>query len=188
MTGAGMTDEASNWYIAVVNPNCHARAAGELASLGYSAFWPRLRRWVSHARTKIAKYYPVLGRYIFVEIPDRNFWTVRAVNGIELLLTDEAGSPARIPAAVVYSFRERFMAGEWDYVSQDGRPVFNEAGELETYVINDPLPIGGRIRIMEGEFENLLTVIRGYQNGKLKFLPPGKSKFHFTAVENARAA
>jgi transcription antitermination factor NusG len=72
-----------SWYIAITNPNCHRRAEAGLAAIGYRSFWPRLRKWVSHARTKQAKEYPILGRYVFVEIPDREFYAVRNVNGVE---------------------------------------------------------------------------------------------------------
>lgn len=158
------------WYIAITNPNCYRRAENGLASLGYAAFWPKYRKWASHARVKIAKEYPVLGRYLFVEIPDGNFYAVRNVDGVEGLLTGDDRAPARVPPEVVWGFRERYMRGEWDLVSQEA------------------LPIGARVEIMEGEFSELLTVVRGFQNGKVKFLPPGKSKFFFTREDNVRAA
>jgi hypothetical protein len=174
------------WYIAITNPNCHRRAEAELAALGYRAFWPKLRKWVSHARVKMPKEYPILGRYLFVEVPDGNFWTVRNVNGVEGLLTGDRGEPAPVPSSVVFGFLERYMAGEWDYVRGE-RPVFDEAGKLIRYE-RQHIPTGARIRVMEGEFANLLTIVRGRRNGRLKFLPPGKRDFVFTREENARAA
>jgi transcription antitermination factor NusG len=174
-----------SWYIAITNPNCHRRAEAGLAAIGYPAFWPKLRRWVSHARTKQAKEYPILGRYIFVEIPDREFYAVRAVNGVEGLLTGDNGAPAKIPAEIVWGFRERWMRGEWDFVANE-TGVFMEDGELVTR--RNSIPAGALIRIMEGEFADLLTVVRGRKNGKIKFLPPGKSDFFFTREANVRAA
>jgi transcription antitermination factor NusG len=173
--------EDANWYIAVTNPNCQRRAEAELAALGYRSFWPKLRKWVSHARTKQAKEYPILGRYMFVEVPDGNFFRVRNVNGVEALLTDEKGEPERISAEVVYSFRERYMAGEWDFVSR-------ELGAFEGPTRINRLPIGALVRIMEGEFANLLTVVRDMKNGKVVFLPPGKREFFRTSESNVRAA
>lgn len=158
------------WYIAVTNPNCHRRAESGLASLGYAAFWPKCKKWASHARVKIAKEYPILGRYLFVEIPDQNFWAVRGVDGIEALLTGDDRSPAPVPNEIVWSFRERYLSGEWDYVAKG------------------KLPIGAKVRIMEGEFEDLLTVVRGFKNGKVKFLRPGTGQFIHTSVANVRAA
>lgn len=157
------------WYVGLVNPNCHRRAEAGLAAIGYQSFWPRLRKWVSHARTKVAREYPILGRYMFVEIPDGEFYAVRSVNGIESLLTGDNGAPASIPPEIVWAFRERYMAGEWDLVSRN-------------------IPAGALVRIMEGEFANLLTVVRARGNGKIKFLPPGKNQFYFTREANVRAA
>lgn len=165
------------WYIAITNPNCHRRAESGLAAIGYQTFWPRLRKWVSHARTKVAKEYPILGRYVFVEIPDGEFYAVRSVNGIEGLLTGDNGAPAKIPAEIVWDFRERYMRGEWDLATNDPAAV-----------VRTPIPHGALIRIMEGEFADLLTVVRGSRNGKIKFLPPGKREFYFTRESNVRAA
>lgn len=156
------------WYIAITNPNCHRRAEAGLAELGYQAFWPKMRRWVSHARTKVPKEYPILGRYLFVEIPDHNFYSVRAVNGVEAILTGDDRAPAKVAPEVVYGFRERYMRGEWDMVAQS------------------QIPIGARVRIMEGEFTDLLTTVRRRHRGKLEFLARGK--FYTTNEANVRAA
>jgi hypothetical protein len=172
-----------SWFIAICNPNCHRRAEAGLAEIGYQAFWPKLRRWVSHARTKVPKEYPILGRYLFVEILDGNFYSARLVNGVEAFLTGDDGAPAKVPASVVWGFRERYMRGEWDFVA-------NETGEFvykgEALVRRNPIPIGARVRIMEGEFADLLTTIRRRHRGKLEFLARGK--FYTTNEANVRAA
>ena len=157
-----------SWYIAITNPNCHRRAEGGLAELGYRAFWPKYRKWASHARVKVAKEYPILGRYLFVEIPDRNFWAVRSVNGVEALLVGDSGAPAIVQDAQVWSFRERYMAGEWDFVAQERAPT------------------GARVKIMEGEFADMLAIIRRRHRGKLEFVMGGK--LHYTNENNVRAA
>lgn len=162
------------WYVAITNPNCHRRAEAELASLGYRAFWPKLRKWVSHARTKVPKEYPILGRYLFVDVHDGNFWRVRNVNGIEGLVTfmndDGFPQPVPVPEAAVMGFQLRYHAGEWDRVA------------------NERIPMGARVRVLKGEFARMLVVIRGTKNGKLKFLPPGRQNFAFTPEENVWAA
>lgn len=174
------------WFIAICNPNCHRRAESGLAELGYRAFWPKYRKWCSHARTRIAKEYPVLGRYLFVEVPDGNFFAVRNVNGIEGLLTDENRAPAKIPEKVVWRFRERYMRGEWDFVANETGQFENDQGDLVSRT--NAIPIGARIRIMEGEFANLLTIVRGKPGGKIEFLPPGARQFVRTRETNVRAA
>lgn len=159
------------WYIAITNPNCHRRAEAGLAAIGYRSFWPKLRKWASHARVKTAKEYPILGRYLFVDLPDGNFWAARNVYGIEAFVTADRGEPAIVPSSVVTGFLERYMAGEWDYVAKDA------------------IPTGARIRVMEGEFADLLTIVRGRsRGGRLKFLPPGGRAFVTIREENARAA
>ena len=174
------------WYVAITNPNCHRRAESGLAAIGYQAFWPKLRKWVSHARTKVAKEYPILGRYVFVEIPDGEFYRVRSVNGIEGLLTGDNGAPAKIPEQIVWRFRDRYMRGEWDFVANETGEFLSEEGELT--IRRNRIPNGALVRIMEGEFENLMTVVRGRRNGKIEFLPPGKNVFFYTREQNVRAA
>lgn len=179
---------AGNWYVAIVNPNCHRRASVELSELGYRVFYPQLRRWVSHARTKIAKKFPILGRYVFVEVHDGNFWSIRNVNGIEAVLTGDFGAPARIPDDVVFGFMHRYMSGEWDFVAKDTREVLDEGTGQIRVEANKP-PEGARIRIMEGEFADLITTIREYTDtGSVKFLPPGAREFKTIRLANARAA
>jgi transcription antitermination factor NusG len=124
---------------------------------------------------RIPKEYPILGRYLFVDLPadargETDFWTARNVHGVEGFLVGDRGEPAKVAAEVVTAFLERYMAGEWDFVAKE------------------IIPVGARVRIMEGEFADLLTVVRGRRNGRLKFLPPGKREFVFTRQENARAA
>jgi transcription antitermination factor NusG len=170
------------WYVAITNPNCHRRAESGLASLGYQVFWPKLKKWVSHARTKVAKEYPILGRYIFVEIPDGRFGVVRNVDGIEGLVTNGSGAPASIPGEIVWAFRQRYMRGEWDFVNETGG--LDADGQPRQNLI----PIGAQVRIMEGQFADMLTVVRGRRNGKIKFLPAGAREFKFTRESNVRAA
>lgn len=187
---SGQNDMA--WYIAITNPNCHRRAENGLASLGYQAFWPKCRKWASHARVKVAKEYPILGRYLFINVPDGNFYAVRNVDGIEALLTGDRQEPVVVPEATVWDFRERYLNGEWDFV-RDRRPVYGwdkkkQRNVIDRWEINDPLPLGARVKIMEGEFADMLTVVRGFRNGKVKFLPQGKGQFVFTKAQNVRAA
>lgn len=158
------------WYIAVTNPNCHRRAEAELASLGYRAFWPKMRKWVKHARAKVPKEYPILGRYLFVEIHDENFWAVRRVNGIEGILTGDLGAPAPIPRHKVMDFECRYHAGEWDLCA------------------TGTLPIGARVKLIEGEFAKQMVTILGMSRGKIKCLPPTSRKFVYVRPEKVWVA
>lgn len=132
----------AEWYCAVTNPNCLKRAELELLALGYRAFTPKVRRWVTHARVKKAAEKPILGRYLFVEVdhPFQDFATVRQINGVEAIISNN-GRPSAFDRFEVEELLHRYMAGEWDEVAQGS------------------LPIGARIRIVESQFDNMLATI-----------------------------
>jgi transcription antitermination factor NusG len=173
----------AKWFCAVTNPNCQARAALGLHELGYRTFYPKVRRWVSHARTKQAKDKPLLGRYIFVEVDPKNdqqsFYAVRAVNGIECVLSkwQETRWGVRVePAAFcsdwIADMRLRQMAGEWD----------------ET---KGTLPIGARVRLMEGEFADRLATVtakEGRREKTIVFKLVDENRYGELHVSNVRAA
>jgi transcription antitermination factor NusG len=173
----------SRWYCVVTNPNCQARAALGLHEIGYRTFYPKVRRWVTHARVKQAKDKPLFGRYIFVEVDteneDQSFYAVRAVNGVDSILSSWQETrfgmrmePAPFCSEWVLGMRLRQMAGEWD----------------ET---KGALPIGARIRLMEGEFANQLAIItakEGRREKTIVFKLVGENKYGSLQVENVRAA
>lgn len=161
-----MSDSAE-WYVAVTNRNCQARAALGLHDLGYRSFYPKVRRWVSHARVKTAKEKPLLGRYIFVEVDRKmqSFGAARNVNGIEGFVSNP--DPVRVPTDYVRRLRERYMDGEWDFVRQEPCP-FRNAKDEEEIRVNPPIPIGARIRLMEGEFADMLATVTGREGRKGK--------------------
>lgn len=136
------------WLCAVVNPNCHHRAERELSELGYRTFVPRLRKWVSHARVRKAVDRPLLGRYLFVEIPEHEGTEkARGANGVEGFVS-VGGRPVSLPVGVVEDLIRRQMSGEWDQVAK---------GEM---------PVGARVRIMGGEFEMMLATIINKRHGR----------------------
>lgn len=173
----------SKWFCAVTNPNCQARAALGLHEIGYRTFYPKIRRWVSHARVRKAKDTPLLGRYIFVEVDDQNdqqsFYAVRAVNGIESVLSTWQPTawgmrvqPAAFKSDWIDSMRLRQMAGEWDTT----RGAF---------------PIGARIKLMEGEFADRLatvTAIEGKRRKTIVFKLHDENRYGELHINNVRAA
>jgi transcription antitermination factor NusG len=165
--------ETAQWFCAVTNPNCQARAALGLYEIGYRTFYPKSRRWVSHARVRKAKETPVLGRYIFVEMDPENdqqsFHAIRNVNGIESLV-GPMGIPTPFPSHWVDGLRSRYMAGEWDEVAKG------------------PLPIGARVRVLEGEFADMLATITSTKRGWLQCKIKDRNQYTKQARENVRAA
>lgn len=180
----------AEWYVAVTNPNCQARAALGLHDIGYRSFYPKVRRWVSHARVKTAKEKPLLGRYIFVEVDRKtqSFGAARNVNGIEGFVSNP--DPVRVPTEYVLRLRERYMDGEWDFVRQEPCPFLNADGDEEIR-INAPLPIGARIKLMEGEFADMLATVTGREGRKGKvvvFKLHDQNRYGKLHVNDVRAA
>lgn len=180
----------AEWYVAVTNPNCQARAALGLHDLGYRSFYPKVRRWVSHARVRTAKEKPLLGRYIFVEVDQKtqSFGAARNVNGIEGFVSNP--DPVRVPTEYVRRLRERYMDGEWDFVRQEPCPFVNADGDEEIR-INAPLPIGARIKLMEGEFADMLATVTGKEGRKGKvvvFKLHDQNRYGKMHINDVRAA
>ncbi len=135
----------------MVQPNSHRQVENALAAIGYRVFLPKLKRWVSHARVKKAVERPLLGRYMFVEVdyPRQSFGPLMAARGVEAIISS-AGTPWPMPRAEVEDLLHRYMAGEFDEVARV------------------PIPVGARVAIVEGEFENwLATVTANEKGGKL---------------------
>lgn len=173
----------SKWFCAVTNPNCQARAALGLHEIGYRTFYPKVRRWVSHARVRKAKDTPLLGRYIFVEVDEQNdqqsFYAVRAVNGIESVLSKWQETrwgmhihPAAFCSDWIESMWRRQIDGEWD-------------------ATKGMLPIGARVRLMEGEFADKLatvTAIEGRKGKTIAFKLHGENRYGKLHLNSVRAA
>lgn len=184
--------ESANWYVAVTNPNCQARASLGLYERGYRSFYPKVRRWVSHARVKTAKEKPLLGRYIFVEVdhPRQSFGTVRSVNGIEGFVSNP--DPVKVPNSYVRGMRERYIYGEWDFVRQEPCPFYEWDHEEQAMVLrtrsNDPMPVGARIKIVEGEFNDMLATITSRKGRQVTFKLAGENRYGRMNECSVRAA
>lgn len=178
----------TNWYCITTNPNCQRRAEAELAQRGYWAFWPRMKKWAKHARTKTAKEYPLLGRYMFVEVGEgQSFGEVRALNGVESFVSI-AGNPVPIPVDWVKDVMARHLGGEWDFV-KPGPVTFRDVDGREKVRQNPPIPVGARVKLLEGEFMNMLaTVINRLKGGRLRVVPQGQHRPIITRSENAKVA
>lgn len=196
--------ETAKWFIAVTNPNCQARASLGLHEIGYRSFYPKVRRWVSHARVRTAKEKPLLGRYLFVEVdqpafdkrgrktyePQQSFGAVRAVNGIEGFVSNP--DPVSIPTEYVRNWRERYLYGEWDFVRQESCPFYEWDHEEQSMVlrtrVNDPMPVGARIKVIEGEFNDMLATITARKGRQVTFKLDGQNRYARMNECSVRAA
>jgi transcription antitermination factor NusG len=158
------------WMVAICNPNCHSRAERELAQLGYRTFTPKLRKWVSHARVRKAVDRPLLGRYLFVEIPESEGTEMaRRANGVEGFVS-VGGRPVVLPEGCVEELIRRQLSGEWDMVAK---------GEL---------PLGARVQIMGGEFEDMLATLVSKRHGRCDVKLVGTNIIRRMYPLNLRAA
>lgn len=183
-----------NWYCITTNPNCQRRAEAGLAAKGYRVFWPTYRKWASHARTKVAKNYPILGLYVFVEVDTsegspQSLGEIRTVDGVFDFVRRFPGAP---PAVVDRSWVEdrflRWLDGEWDFVRQEPCYERDEATGEETVRLNLPIPVGARVRVMEGEWQDAFAKVIGWRNGKCRVVPRGQHKEFRMSPMNLRAA
>lgn len=161
--------ETARWYCAITGQTKQRRVEIELASLGFRVFTPKQRRWVTHARVRRAVERPILGRYLFVEIdyPRQSFGDVLATNGVDGMISN-VGRPIAFPSHWVEGLLRRYLQGEWDFVRAEPVIFTNKHGELEVRK-NDPLRAGSRIRIIEGEFEDMLATVTGVKGNKISF-------------------
>jgi transcription antitermination factor NusG len=109
---------------------------------------PKIRKWVSHARVKKVVERPLLGRYLFVEVdyPRQSFDDVAGAQGVESIIS-LMGVPCVMPRADVEDLLSRYLAGEFDQVA------------------NEAIPIGARVCIVEGKFDNWLATVTGRGKG-----------------------
>lgn len=165
--------DSARWYCAVVRPCRHHRAELELQRLGFRTFYPRTRKWISHARVKRAEERPILGRYLFVEVdhPDRSFHDVTAIFDVEYLVSSSTeGRPSPFPSRLVEGFMARYMAGEFDEVAKG------------------KIPVGARIRIMEGEFQDAYATVVSTKGRRVDFKLMGDNKIARINECSVRAA
>lgn len=167
--------DTARWYCAVTRPGCQVRASLGLYELGYRTFYPTARRWVSHGRTKVAKNFPILNRYIFVEIdhPRQSFGMACLVNGVETILSSRGARDEVAPAAFdgrwIEDMRMRQMAGEWDATT-------------------GLIPVGARIIVLEGEFAGQLATVTGRKGHRIDFAVRGQQRLGRLQQCSVRAA
>ncbi|WP_369726741.1 transcription termination/antitermination protein NusG [Bradyrhizobium sp. LLZ17] len=136
------------WFCLVVDPGCHRQIESALAMLGYRPFSPKVKRWISHARVKKVAERPLLGRYLFVEIdyPRQSFAPIMEQRAVQYAIS-VAGVPWPMPRPDVEALLHRYMAGEFDEVAYG------------------PVPVGARVAIVQGQFENWLATVTGQERG-----------------------
>jgi transcriptional antiterminator RfaH len=128
------------WYAVYTQPHAETKALDHLLRQGYSAYLPRYRTLVSHARRRQMVLRPLFPRYLFAGI-DRGSMRWRPILstcGVTSIV--RAGDePATVPSEVVAAIREREQAGGFDRLGRQhslrpGELVRVTAGALEDMV------------------------------------------------------
>lgn len=103
------------WYAVYTQPHAETKALEHILRQGYSAYLPRYRAQISHARRRQTVLRPLFPRYLFAGIdraamPWRPILSTFGVTDI-VRAGDE---PAPVPAEIVTAIREREEAGAFD--------------------------------------------------------------------------
>ena len=133
------------WFVVYTNINCEQRAKKGLDALGYTTFLPVVKKWIRHARTRVAVERPLFTRYLFVALdPARDGWfAIRATHGVERVLARD-GVPESVPDAAISTLMTAARAGRFDLtrapprlnagdtVAVDGGPFGDFVAEVAT--------------------------------------------------------
>lgn len=141
------------WYAVHTRPASEAKAAEHLGRQGYSTYLPHYRRWVRHARRRVAVLRPLFPRYLFVGI-DRavmNWRPIRSTIGVAGVVCG-GDEPVPVAHAVIETLRQREREGAFDELAPMRR-----------------LAPGDRVRLSEGPLSEWV--------GRLAAAAPGERVF-----------
>lgn len=127
------------WVCGITTPTGAMMAEDDLRRAGYDVLMPMHRRWARHARQLKAVSRPLLGRYIFIEIDTGIRGHAEAIYASRHM----DSVIGRVPARALKRLRWQYIRGDFDEVT------------------NDPLPVGARVVVVAGEWEERLAVITG---------------------------
>jgi transcriptional antiterminator RfaH len=142
------------WYAVYTQPNGEVKAAEHLARQGYTAYLPRHRRYVRHARTRALVLRPLFPRYLFVGL-DRLVQRrrpIRSTVGV-VGLVSSADEPVPVAPEIVDALRRQESQGAFDLVSPAQR-----------------LRAGDNIRVTEGPFADLIGRLIGVADRERVFV------------------
>ncbi len=129
-----------SWYAVHTKPQSEGRALENLLRQGYSAYLPRARVELRHARKRLIVLRPLFPRYLFAGL-DRSsmLWRpILSTFGVKDLVR-AGGEPAPVPAEVVAALQEREAAGAFDRTARSGT-----------------LRLGDLVRVTSGAFEDMI--------------------------------
>ena len=128
------------WYAIYTRPHDETKALEHLLRQGYSAYLPRYRTQISHARRRQTVLRPLFPRYLFAGIDRASMRWRPILSTIGVVDVVRAGTePAPVPSEIVATIREREDAGGFDRLDPRqslrlGQLVRVTAGALEDMV------------------------------------------------------
>ena len=128
------------WYAVYTRPHGETRALEHLLRQGYSAYLPRYRTRISHARRHQTVLRPLFPRYLFAGIDRASTRWRPILSTVGVVDVVRAGEePAPVPSEIVAAIREREEAGGFDRLDPRQRLRLGEvvrvtAGALEDMV------------------------------------------------------
>jgi transcriptional antiterminator RfaH len=128
------------WYAVYTQPHAETKALEHLLRQGYSAYLPRYRTRIRHARRCQMVLRPLFPRYLFAGI-DRGVMRWRPIlSTIGVADVVRAGDePTPVPSEIVNVIREREEAGGFDRSNP-----------------RDSLRLGELVRVTAGAFEDMV--------------------------------
>lgn len=128
----------SRWYVVHTRPQGEETALRNLERQGFTAYLPRCRRQVSHARCSQSMLRPFFPGYLFVELDlEAERWqAVHSTFGVAHLISD-GNLPVAVPDGVVEDIRTREDEGG-AVAPQPAPPPFAAVGD-PVQVLDGPL-------------------------------------------------
>ena len=131
------------WYAVFTHPHGETRALEHLLRQGYSAYLPRYRTRVSHARRRHVVLRPLFPRYLFAGIDRASMRWRPILSTFGVADVVRAGDePAAVPSQIVATIRAREEAGDFDRLKPQ-----------------QLLHLGELVRVTTGAFEDMVGML-----------------------------
>jgi transcriptional antiterminator RfaH len=132
-----------HWCAVFTQAHGETKALEHLLRQGYSAYLPRYRTRVSHARRHQTVLRPLFPRYLFAGIDRESMRWRPILSTIGVADVVRAGDePAAVPSRIVAAIRAREKAGDFDRLN-----------------LRQPLRLGELVRVTTGAFEDMIGTL-----------------------------
>src|SRR6516162_5586002 len=131
------------WYAVYTQPHGETKALEHLLRQGYSAYLPRYRTRISHARRHQTVLRPLFPRYLFAGIDRASMRWRPILSTFGVADVVRAGDePAAVPSKIIATIRAREAAGDFDRLNPQ-----------------QSLRLGDLVRVTAGAFEDMVGML-----------------------------